>query len=69
MSHRKMCGVPLMDNPDGRVLETGLIRGNSRLPAKRTAAFIKGGGWSLCNRLTGPGTRVGKLGAKRKWRI
>jgi len=29
MSHRKICGVPAMDNEDGRMLENGLIRGNS----------------------------------------
>jgi len=29
MSHRMMCHVPMMDNEDGRMLETGLIRGNS----------------------------------------
>jgi hypothetical protein len=29
MSHCKMYGVPMMDNADGRMLETGQIRGNS----------------------------------------
>jgi hypothetical protein len=59
MSHRKMCGVPLMDNADGQVLETGLIRGNSRLPTKRKAAFL--GEWRPVagNRLAAPGTRAG----------
>jgi hypothetical protein len=54
MSHRKMCGVPMIDNADGRVLETGLIRGNSRLPTKRTAAFLRGGGPVAGVRLAAP---------------
>lgn len=34
MSHRKICGVPMMDNEDGQMLETGLIRGNSALSCR-----------------------------------
>ena len=29
MSHRTMAGMPMMDNEDGRMLDTGLNRGNS----------------------------------------
>jgi hypothetical protein len=34
MSHRKMWGVPMMDNADGQMLQTGLNRGNSALSCR-----------------------------------
>jgi hypothetical protein len=42
MSHRMMCGVPKMDNADGRMLETGLIRGNSAPPCRNAANGAEG---------------------------
>ena len=34
MSHRMICGVPKMDNADGRMLVTGQIRGNFAPPCR-----------------------------------
>jgi len=52
----------MIDNADGRVLETGLIRGNSRLPTKRTAAFLRGGGPVAGVRLAAPDQNRGTRG-------
>jgi hypothetical protein len=42
MSHRMMCGVPKMDNANHRMLETGLIRGNSAPPCRIAANGAEG---------------------------